>query len=523
MSRPVGAMGSALMPLFRMAGVVGLLALASGAQAQEDAAAAPGKPSWLITPSVGAAMTLTDNARPGQARKQGDLIASVTPAIRIDGKGGRVGGSLNFGWQQNFHANESRYNSDQKSLSATGKAELVDQWLFLDAGATVAQSPTSVFATQAVGNELVTGNRSETRSFQWSPYIQGFLGGWVGYELRYRNTRTDADSGVYATGSGVDSRAWSGRLSGNTPLALLGWSVSAEDQRARFAGREFESRRMLGTLEYRFDPQLRFNVSAGEESDNYSNFDLRKRTVGGYGLDWAPTERTLLKLSREQRSFGDGHLIDFSHRTALTAWKFTDSKSAVVPAQQFTTAPVATAYDLLFLQLTSLYPDPVERAQAVALLLQLAGIPANSLIYGNIMTTQPFVQRRQQASVSLTGANNTVTFSAQRSSSERIGPAVGILDDFVLAQNIRQSGLGASWAHRLTPHSALTLNTLASRSKGDGTAQDSRLRSLSLLYSTRLGARTSASLGVRRNHFDGAGGVADYTENAITGSLTASF
>ncbi|MBS3935193.1 MAG: TIGR03016 family PEP-CTERM system-associated outer membrane protein [Sulfuritalea sp.] len=522
--RPQGGISAGrFKPFCWIAGAVGLLVQIACAHAQEDAAAGPGQPSWQITPSIGAALTLTDNARPGQTRKQGDLITSVTPGLRIDGKGGRVGGSLNFSWQQNFYANESRYNSDQKALSATGKAELVEQWLFLDAGATVAQSPTSVFATQAVGNELVTGNRSETRSFQWSPYVQGFLGGRVGYELRYRNTQTSADSGIYATGSGVDSQAWSGRLSGDTPLALLGWSVSAEDQRSRFAGREFESSRTLGTLEYRFDPQLKFNVRAGEESDNYSNFDLRKRTVSGYGLDWAPTERTLLKLSREQRSFGTGHLIDFSHRTALTAWRITDSKSVVVPAQQFTAAPVATAYDLLFLQLTSLYPDPVERAQAATLLLQLAGIPANSLIYGNIMSTQPFVQRRQQASVALTGANNTVTFSAQRSSSERIGPAVGVLNDFALAQNIRQSGLGASWAHRLTPHSALTLNTLASRSKGDAAAQDSRLRSLSLLYSTRLGAKTNASVGLRRNHFDGAGAVADYTENAITGSLTASF
>jgi uncharacterized protein (PEP-CTERM system associated) len=511
-------------PRFVCGCMIGLAVFAQSVRAQEDAASGSAKPSWLITPSVAGSLTLTDNARPGQGQKQNDVITSVTPSIRIDGKGGRVSGNLNFSWQQNFYANESRFNNDQKSLSAAGKAELVDQWLFLDASASIAQSPTSVFSTQTVGNELVNGNRSETRSYQLSPYIQGYLGGSIGYELRYRNTQTSADSGVYATGSGVDSQAWSGRLSGGTPLALLGWSLSAEDQRVKYASRDTKSNRVLGSLEYRFDPQLKFNVSAGTESDNYSNFDLQSRTVSGYGLDWAPTERSLLKLAKEKRSFGNGHTIDFSHRTALTAWKFIDSKSAVVPAQQFTTAPISTAYDLLFLQLASSFPDPVERAQIVTALLQSYQIPANSLIYGNIMTSQPFIQRRQQASVSLTGANNTVTISLQRSSNERIGPAASGPGDFFDNQNIRQSGISASWAHKLTPHSSLTLNALTSRSKGDTATYDSQLRSLSLLYSTKLGARTTASLGLRQNNFDGtSGGTTDYTEHAVTGTLSASF
>jgi uncharacterized protein (PEP-CTERM system associated) len=507
--------------------VIGLVMFAQSVRAQEDAASGSAKPSWLITPSVAGSLTLTDNARPGQGQKQSDVITSVTPSIRVDGKGGRVSGNLNFSWQQNFYANESRYNNDRMSLAATGKAELVEQWLFMDASANIAQTPNSVFATQTVGNELVNNNQGTTTSYQWSPYIQGYLGGSIGYELRYRNTQTSADTGVYATGSGVDSQAWSGRLSGGTPLALLGWSLSAEDQRVKFASRDTKSNRVLGMLEYRIDPQLKLNVSAGQESDNYSNFDMQSRTVSGYGLDWAPTERTLLKLAKEKRSFGDGHTISFEHRTALTAWKLLDSKSAVVPAQQFTNAPLATAYDLFYAMLGNdplLRNDPVARSLATSQLLLGLGIPANSLIYGNIMTSQPFIQRQQQASLSLIGANNTVTFTVQRSSNTRIGSGIGLTDDFLNSQNIRQSGLSGSWAHKLTPHSSLTLNALTSRNQGDLATQDTRLRSLSLLYTTKLGARTTATLGVRQNNFDGAtGGTSDYTENAITGTLSASF
>ncbi|MDP1652051.1 MAG: TIGR03016 family PEP-CTERM system-associated outer membrane protein [Rhodocyclaceae bacterium] len=508
-----------------MAYVFGLAVMMPAAYAQEDPAAISGKPSWLITPSVTGSATLTDNGHPGQGLKQSDFITSVTPAIRIDGKGGRVSGNLNFSWQQNIYANESAFNNDQKSLAATGKAELIEQWLFLDASANIAQRPTSVFGTQNVGNELVNANRGQTTSYQWSPYVQGRLAGSADYELRYRNSLTSAASGVYSTASGVDAQTWSGRLSGATPLTLLGWSVNAESQIVQFgSNRDTKSSRLLGTLDFRIDPQVKLFLSAGREADNYSSFDLQNRTTSGYGVDWAPTERTLLSLKKDRRSFGDGHSFEFSHRTALSAWKIIDSRSAIVPAQQLTVAPVSTAYDLLYLQLASSIPDPVQRAQAASLLLQLAGIPANSLIYGNIMSSQPFIQRLQQASVALMGVNNTVTFSAQRSSSQRIGTGVSTLDDFALSANIRQSGLSGSWAHKLTPHSTLTLNALTSRSKGDTTAIESRLRSLSLLLTSKIGARTTASLGLRQNSFDNTSGIGSgYDEHAITGSLSASF
>ncbi len=231
----------------------------SGAiHAQEDPVAISGKPSWLITPTASASVTMTDNAHPGQGQKQSDFITSLTPGVRIDGKGGRVSGNLAFSWQQNLYANESRYNNDQTSLAATGKAELIEQWLFLDAGANIAQRPTSVFSTQSVGNELVNDNRSATTSFQWSPYIQGRFASSVDYELRFRNTQTTADTGVYSTASGVDAQTWSGRLSGATPFSLLGWSVNAENQLVQFgSNRDTKSSRLYGTLDYRIDPQVK--------------------------------------------------------------------------------------------------------------------------------------------------------------------------------------------------------------------------------------------------------------------------
>lgn len=497
----------------------------AGATTQGAAQEGGVAPKWKIVPSVSGALTRTDNVQPGQGAKRSDTITSVTPKIRINGKGGRVSGDLDLGLQKNIYANESpRNNSVQKTLAATGKAELIEQWLYLDAGANIARMPISVFATQSIGNELTNSNLAETRSFNVSPYVQGYLGGDTKYELRYRNTLTKANTGIYASGSGVNARSWTGKLSGPTPFAKWGWSVVADDQRVEFGTRETKSTRTVAGLEYQVDPQLKLNASAGQESDNYSNFNHQQRAVFGYGLDWAPTERSKLKLAKDRRSFGNGHTASFSHRTAQTAWLISDTKKVVVPAQEFSNAPVSTAYQLLFLQLASSIPDPVARAQAVSALLQSAGISPDSLINGNIMSSQPFIQRSQQASVSLTGVKNTVTLSLQRSKNESIGGVAGAADDFALSPNIRQSGLGANWAYRLSPESTLTFNAVSSRSRGDTANLDSLFRSTSLLYSTQLGASTMGSVGLRRNAFDGSGGqLQDYTEHAITGTVTATF
>lgn len=481
-------------------------------------------PKWRIVPSLSGGVTFTDNVQPGQGTKRSDTITSVTPKIRISGKGGRVSGDLDLSLQKNIYAHESPRNNDvQKTLSATGKAELIDQWLYVDAGANIARTPISVFATQSLGNELGNPNLAETRSFNFSPYVKGYFGGNTKYELRYRNALTKANSGIYANGSGVNTRSWTGEVSGPTPFSKLGWSLFVDDQRVKFDGRESKTDQVLASLDYQIDPQVKLKFGFGRESDNFSNLVENKRSVHGFGLDWAPSERTLLKLEKNKKSYGDGHTVSFSHRTAQTAWLISDTKKAVIPGQQFTNAPVSTAYDLLFLQLASSIPDPFARAQAVSALLQSAGISANSLIYGDIMASQPFIERSQQASVSLTGVRNTVTLSLQRSKNERIGASLGLTDDFAVSPNIRQSGLSASWAYRLSPESTLTFNALSSRSRGEASL-DALFRSSSVLYSTQLGARTTGAVGLRRSAFDGSGAqVQDYIEHAITGTVTATF
>ena len=501
-----------------------LAGLVTGGYAQESVEAPlEGKPAWTLTPSISTSLTYTDNASPGNnvGTGKGDTITNIAPGLRLQGKGGRIEGNVDFRWQQNLYANHSDFNGDQKYLTATGKAELVEQWLFMDVSSNIGQSPISAFGTQTASTQLANTNRTETRSYRWSPYIQGVLLGAANYELRYSSANSSAAAGVLSTGSGTQTDSWNGRLSGGTPLALLGWSLTTDNQRSQFGTlSDIRTTRTIGTLEYRIDPQVKLYANAGRESDNYSSFQYRSRTVSGFGIDWAPTERTKLSAKKDRHSYGNGYSVDFEHRTGLTAWKFTDSRGAMLPAFQMNQPQLSPAYYQLY-ALASAEPDPILRDQKVRALMTLLGIPIQTF-NNNLMSYQPTVMRSQQASVTLEGANNTVTLALQRSQNERIGTGLAVNDDFALSSSIRQTGLTASWAHKLTPDSTLTFNALSSRSEGNSANQDTRLRSMSLMYTTKLGERTTANLALRQSSFDNAGG-SNYDEQALTGTLTASF
>lgn len=315
------------------------------------------RPSWLITPLISVEETYTNNVNLAAVKKS-DLITRLSPGILLDGKGGRVSGNLNYQWQRYMYAQSSGRSNQQRSLAAKGQAELVDEWLFVDASHNISQQTVSAFGTQSSGTELLNSNRSETAGYSLSPYIKGRFASLVDYQLRYSGTRTRSDSGALSGGTATTTRAWNGQVAGATPLALLGWSLTADSQVVSHStGAESRSNRMSGTLTYQVDPQIKASISAGNESENYTSSAKQKRTTSGVGLNWAPTERTSLALKRERNSAGNGYNVDFSHRTALSAWKFSDSRVVTIPTPQMALARTGTAYDLIYQQLASSFPD----------------------------------------------------------------------------------------------------------------------------------------------------------------------
>ena len=130
------------------------------------------------------------------------------------------------------------------------------------------------------------------------------------YELRYNHAQTTTDtSDSYDT----TTREVVARLRGTPQLSRFSWAVDANTRKSEFSnGRENESDLLRGVLTYKFDPQFRVSLIGGREANDYTSIDKKSHTIKGLGLDWSPTDRTLLSASREKRFFGDSDSISYN-------------------------------------------------------------------------------------------------------------------------------------------------------------------------------------------------------------------
>jgi uncharacterized protein (PEP-CTERM system associated) len=75
-----------------------------------------------------------------------------------------------------------------------GTLEAVEDWLFVDASATISQQYISAFGAVSPSNANIDRNRTETFYYSLSPYIRGRLLSSAEYLLRYSVSGTNPDS-----------------------------------------------------------------------------------------------------------------------------------------------------------------------------------------------------------------------------------------------------------------------------------------------------------------------------------------
>ena len=474
--------------------------------------------AWSVVPRISATETFTDNADISGTTKQADLISQVSPGIRIQADTARLKAYVDYALNNFISANDSRRNRSQNALTSFGTFEAVEKWLFIDASGTVSQQTISAFGPQASGAANFNSNSTETSTYRLSPYIRGQLGGFADYNLRYSLSETRSNSALAANVSNEDL---SGQLNGAL-AGPFGWGVNGNRQVVTYGtGLKSEVEKLAARLNYRYDAELSGFVSIGTESNNYSTLSKTSYSNSGYGVNWSPSERTTLAVSRERRSFGNSHSISFSHRTPLSAWRFTDSRSATVLPNQSGSTGLGTYYDLYFSQLASTVPDPIARAQQVNTLLQQAGIAPTAAITNGFLSSRLSLQRRQELALTLNGLRNTVTYTLFQADSQTLSDAApGIGDDFSRTSLLKTRGMSSNFSHRLTPFTSL--NALSSWNRNSGLAGGlaSTQKVFNVTVSSRLSAKMNASLGVRSVISEGASA---YRENAVLGTITAQF
>ena len=482
---------------------------------------------WQITPSIAVIETVTNNVNLTERNRRSDWITDITPGLSIVGKGERLTLNLDYQLHGLFYNKNASLNNYQNSLNATSTLEAVENWLFIDASALITQQNLSAFggSTNTSVDTNNSRNTTETRTFRISPYFKGALGNSAEYLLRYSLSKTRSDEK-----NAYDDKTsqWTGRIASIQGLSQFAWAVDANSQKDQFGqGRDTKSDIVRGTLSYYIDPQLRASLIAGRESNNYTSNKKKSHTIKGVSLEWSPTERSSVALSHEDRFFGKSEAVTLSHRTAGSAWKYQQTRDTSSSTNQ-NSGVVGTYFSLLDSMFASSIPDPVERAAFIKAMLASNGISPNATLQGGFLTTGVTLRKNKELSLALVGARNTITFAATRTDSSDISRGTGsgwfLGTDFADLNKVRQTGASVNWSHKLTELSTLAASASRLKSKGLGAGGGSTIRSDETMYTvnflTQLGPKTNLGLGARRVKVNG---VTDYTEHAVTGTISHRF
>ncbi|PKO88752.1 MAG: TIGR03016 family PEP-CTERM system-associated outer membrane protein [Betaproteobacteria bacterium HGW-Betaproteobacteria-12] len=534
------------LPLLHPLALTLALAFISAAHAQQNVAGAiaapaigtPGSVSagapeqntgraWSFKPRIGVAMTATDNVNigGGNARGDSDLITELSPGIRIDAQTARLRGYFDYSLRGQFYA-KSNGDRRQNALNAFATLEAIDDWFFVDVSGNISQQAISAFGTQSPSDSTLNNNSTETATYRLSPYVRGQIGGLADYTVRYNASTTRADA---TNASDVDLGQWVAQLRGGTPFQSLKWSVDGNRQTTDYSnGRKTDADLLRLLATYLITPQFSISASGGWERNNYASLDQESRSTYGYGFDWKPTPRTQVSAFKEDRFFGNGHRFSVSHRFPMSSIRYSDTRDVSVLNNQFANTvvdPNLALIQSLVTQLCTLRSDPNASQSVIdACIAQALGPNFNSQVTSGFLSSQVSVQRQQQLAFVLFGVRNSISLQLNRSENSSILAISARTDDFSQSTVVRQQGISLNFSHRLSALSNLNASASRQESRGQNGGTNNQKASTTLYtvsVSTKLGAKTTGSLSLRRSDFDST--TNPYTENALLGALNFTY
>lgn len=477
---------------------------------QAEAAAAP--QVTRFAPFLALEERWSDNynlATPETARS--GWVTDVTPGLTFVRAGTRLKANVEARIHRLVYPGATGLDETQRYLDARGSLVAVENFLQLDAAAQRTQQLRSQFgpAVSPDGASAST-NRVETSLWQVSPSVYGELRGWAAYTARFIASEVStADDFVPA--SRVSE--YTLQLRNPSPYGRFGWAVDGSSLALRndTVGTR-DNARLRASLLAEIAPQFMVSASYGRDRTEFTGQGRIDASTSGVGVAWYPTVRTQLVGEYERRFFGRGHNLTFAHRTAFTAWRVRAGRDVRVGGQllQRSSGPAALFYDIL----TTALPDRETRAQAARRRLDESGIPALTIIDTGFLSDRPSLVRDFEASAAYTGPRSTASVAYTRRDQQPLGttaatpPAPFELD-------LALSGYTATFSHRLTQLTTLSVSRTSTRIVGAAPAEPrARNRVTSVGLATRLGPKTTASIGLRRTDFD-SDLASDFTENAF--------
>jgi uncharacterized protein (PEP-CTERM system associated) len=487
---------------------------------------------WRFEPTLNASATYTDNVNQSASNPENALILSATPAFNLHSEGSRrVQATMRYGL-----TGVKRFGGDQNdnfyhNLNAVGKAELVEDFLFIDGSARVSQELISLFGSPADA-AVNDSNRATVGTYSVSPYIQKRLGTFANAQARYTASGAIFENDVAARSS---VNAFTAALTSGTRFTDFSWGLnySIRDAQNRNAvDTTFE--RASATAGYALTRKFRVFGSVGQDWNDYLSASGTNGSSYSAGFGWAPTRRTNIEASVGERYFGRTFSLAGNHRTRLSHWTvryyedISDISQQLVDASNrtFWECPLMVTIDGVPVAIGTGYSEeqisPDCEGPFTPLELEDRGVSPEKLKQNGIPIdtfNRIFIIKNLTAGVSWDIGR--LGFGLFVHDTKRLYP---LLND---AQDSTQ-GVTGSVSYRMSPRTTANSSLSLTRNSADalvsgGTVRDDDIWTLNLGLNHEFAEDLRGALTFRHTQRDSNLASADYDENRIMATVNMRF
>ncbi|MBC7502266.1 MAG: TIGR03016 family PEP-CTERM system-associated outer membrane protein [Herminiimonas sp.] len=489
---------------------------------------------WTFKPGLELRQSYSDNVRLQTAgQEHADFVTEIVPNFSLTGVGRRLRVNANYAVDGLLYQRDSRLNNVLQTMQGDARAELVDDLLYFDAKASIAQQSINAFGPAITDNINAAVNRAEVRTLSLSPYVRHRFGNLASAEARYSHDTFDSDNQQIASAK-IDRIAVT--LNSGSGFRNLGWGITHSQQRNDYGNSpSVDISSSLASVRYAVTSTFAVTATAGYEKFGY--VALTDRSEGGsgsIGFSWQPSSRTMVEASAGRRFFGDTYTLKATHRARRSVWTISYNEDITTTQSQAQTQTQArgggiSSAGFLNQLWTNSIPDAAVRRDAVDAFIRDSGLPPSLSSGTNSFSNRFFLQKNLQASVALNGIRNTVVLSAyntRRTAQSGLNTGttpfglVGLLDE---SDNIRQTGIQGVWSSRLSPNTNVNLSGGLSKVQASTGSREDRVKSVSLALTHRFSPKLRGAVELRRMRQDSSLAGLDVRENAIAVSLSSTF
>lgn len=489
---------------------------------------APAAADWRFEPSLNASAIYTDNVNQSATKPEDAVILSATPGFMLRSRGlRRAQATLQYGL-----TGVTRFGGDNSddlyhNLNAVGKAELVEDFLFIDGSARVSQELISLLGSPA-GAEINNRNRATVGTYSISPYIQKRLGTFANAQARYTASGAIFENDVAANSN---ANSFSAGLNSGTRFDDLNWGLNysiRKTQNRSAVDTTFE--RASATAGYALTRKFRVFGTVGQDWNDYLSTAQTSGSSYSAGFGWSPTRRTSVEASVGERYFGRTFSLAGSHRTRLSNWSVRYSEDVSDITQQF----LEQSSQLFFVCEAFPFLRPVADLAEPAPASCGGPYTAGQIISGTTLSDPVLVAlglktigiaRGIYLIKSLTAGMSwhlgRLDFGLSAYDTKRLYQALGDAQDHV-------QGVTGSISYRLSPQTtansslSLSRNSLDSAVTG-GAAREDGILSFSLGLNHRFTDQLNGALVFRHTQRDSNAANSDYDENRLMATVGMRF